>query len=447
MKQQIGAWSYTPEEDTRRKGAKSRGTYRQSEYARTKPEGGFCFIPAMVIIGAWWAFRARFVTLGDLRVWLAFFEVVARRCGDRPNRSLNSVEHELIDLVDGSEAQVRTSIRRLERAGLLLRNRTTSRWYRLPEPPAADEQENLAATIRGVENHRRRAPVPRRVIRYLCRATRPVLWATVLGHVLRCLYYRNGQCAPDGRCKSSWVADVFEVDPRNVKAARRELVELGVLIMEPTDQRSMNRFGPRVRFNLEWNGVPACRRPPPPRPSFTAGSPPPKKDRELASRWEDQKPWPAAGVRERSPRWRVAPSDLDSPNGLGKLFEQLVACGACKAGEAARLNLFAAAARTRRVATRNPAGFLAALVRWKHWDFASHADEEAGRAWLIELRKQRYALGQVSEPQTSRDVSRPQSREPVRAANMLQAVLSSTTASARFIAPSSRAETEAAIRK
>lgn len=426
MEQQISARSYTLAENTRRNSRKVRGTFRESEYARTKPDGGFCFIPAMAIIAAWWAFRARFVTLVDLRVWLAFFEVVARRCGDRPNRSLKSVEHELIDLVDGSETQVRTSIRRLQRAGLLLPDRTTSRWYRLPEPPAAEEQQCLAAAIRGVENHRRQAPVPRRVIRYLCRATRPVLWATVLGHVLRCLYYRNGQCAPDGRCKASWVADVFKVDSRNVKAARRELVGLGLLIIEPTDQCSMNRWGPRVRVNLEWNGVSTRRRPPPLRADFTRKLPPPNKYRELASRMENQKPCAAAGARSRILGWRIVPSDLDSAGSLSVLFDRLVVSGACKAGEAARLSLFAAAARTRRVATRNPAGFLATLIRNKHWHFASHADEEVGRVWMRSLRQTSWLPAGIrdtpntGQPPTARS---PKPNEPSTAAEILTRLL------------------------
>lgn len=368
----------------------ARGTYRTSSYARTKPDGGFCFIPAMALIAMWWAYKARILGLVEVRVWLAFFEVVARRCVDQSNRFPDSVEHELATLVEVSETQVRTAIRRLLRSGFLLPVRTLSRWHAIPRTLVRDDGDTLDAAISRVENHRRLAPVPRRLLRLLTQTGRPVLWATVLGHLLRCLYYRNGMCAPDGRCKSSWIADTFEVDARNVKAARRELVELGVLIMEPTDQRSMNRWGPRVRFNLEWSGRAIERRSPPRRDEKHRRSPPPYKNRELASRMEDQKPPRVPiGVQSRNARWRVSKLDLESAASLNGLFARLVVAGACEPSESARLNFFAAAARTRRLARSNPPGFLAALVRSRRWSFATSADEDVGRAWLRQLLERR----------------------------------------------------------
>lgn len=376
--------------NTIRSRGKARGTYRKSSYARTKPDGGFCFIPAMALIAMWWAYKARILGLVEVRVWLAFFEVVVRRCVDRPNRFPNSVEHELATLVGVSEAQVRTAMRRLLRSGFLLPVRTLSRWHTVPQSLIREDGDGLNEAIRGVENHRRLVPVPRRLLRFLTRTTRPVLWATALGHLLRCLYYRNGECAPDGRCKASWIAERFEVDVRNVKAARRELVELGVLIMEPTDQLSMNRWGPRVRFNLEWKGAMTERRPPPPNDEKGHGSPPPYKNRELASRMGNQKPPRVPiGVQSRNARWRVSKLDLESAASLNGLFARLVVAGACEPSESARLNFFAAAARTRRLAWSNPPGFLAALVRNRRWSFATSADEDVGRAWLRQLLEKR----------------------------------------------------------
>lgn len=46
-----------------------------------KPAGGFVLVPAWAFIAAWWACRTGDLCPLDLRVWLASFEAVARRCG------------------------------------------------------------------------------------------------------------------------------------------------------------------------------------------------------------------------------------------------------------------------------------------------------------------------------------------------------------------------------
>lgn len=414
----------------RRRGA-FRGTRRISEHARKKPEGGFCFIPATALIATWWAYKRGIVGLVDVRVWLAAYEAVARRCGVRGRRRLQFVEHEIAALVGVPETRVRPSLRRLRRAGVLHWSETAVRFSDGAARLSEEQRSDLRSTVERVRNHRRKVPVPRRLLRILCRATRPVLIATALGHALRCLYYRDGACCPDGRCKASWIADVFEVDARNVKAARRNLRAMGVLVMEPTDQRSMNRWGPRVRFDLAWWNRPMQATQSPPRSQEKSRrSPPPRIDRELASRLENQKPALAASWDRWLPgTWRITDEDLAGPGDLGKLFDRLVGLGVCRAGEASRLNLFASAARARRLADRNPAGFLAALIRGQRWHFASHADEETGRAWLVELRNQRHAPQASTRSHAVRDSSRPRFDKPIRAADVLQDVLSSAAGS------------------
>ena len=48
-----------------------------------KPEGGFVLVQAWALVAAWQAVRAAILRPVDLRVWLATFEAVARRCGAR----------------------------------------------------------------------------------------------------------------------------------------------------------------------------------------------------------------------------------------------------------------------------------------------------------------------------------------------------------------------------
>ncbi|MCC6359281.1 MAG: hypothetical protein IT450_11105 [Phycisphaerales bacterium] len=362
-----------------------RGTRRKSAFARVKPEGGFCFVPALALIAAWWAYKRSIVKLADLRVWLAIFEVVARRCGDHPRRFPPGVEHELAELTGLSIEVVRSALRRLERTGLVRRHRTVFEPVLELSRLSLDEQEDFRRTLGKVVNHRRRVPVPRRLLRFLCVTSRQVLLATTLEHLLRCMYYRNRQCAPDGRCKASWVADVMEVDLRNVKAARRELVELGVLLLEPTHQRHLNRWGALIRFNLAWS-APALRPSPPPRGRRRTKSPPPYTDRKLALRMENQEPGCAAlGVGGRR-AWHVEPQELTAPVRLQRLFERSTALGLVRSSEAARLAFFATAARAVRVSTRNAAGLFATLVRNGRWEYATSADEDQGRRWILQLR-------------------------------------------------------------
>lgn len=107
-----------------------------------------------------------------------------------------------------------------------------------------------------IENNKRKVPVPRRVVRLLAHGAGRVVTATVLGHLLRCLYYRNGECKPLGNCKASWVADVFGVNASNVKAARKHLIEIGLFVLvEMPEEWHRNRWGARIGVNLQWRGA------------------------------------------------------------------------------------------------------------------------------------------------------------------------------------------------
>src|SRR5919108_295878 len=75
---------------------------------------------------------------------------------------------------------------------------------------------------------------PRRTLRFLARCRRRVLIATMLGHLLRCLYFRQGQCVGSGFCAASWIATVFGVSLRNVKLARQHLAACGWLTLVET---------------------------------------------------------------------------------------------------------------------------------------------------------------------------------------------------------------------
>jgi len=397
---------------------------QESEHARRKPDGGFCFIPAMALLRAWWAYQRKIIRLYDLRVWFACFEAVARRCIVGPNRFFRYTMEEIHLLVGGSDcANIQTAVRRLSNAGLLDWSERQIRFPVVPREVGDDSHGEWERMVGLVVNHRRKVPVPRRTLRFLAGLSRPVAIATVLGHLLRCLYYRSGLCEPCGRCKASWIADVFGVDVRNVKAARLHLSEIGWLVVQESHQTAMNRWGAAVIIQLDWSlgRSPPSGKPPPPPADSPAGSPPPRKDRELSSRTDHTKPASAArtGARALPPPslHHVRVEDLGDPRRLEVLFDEARRRRVVPAGEAARLRFHAAGAHAVRLGVRNPAGLFATIVRQGLWSFLSAVDEDQARRRLANVSRN-------SRPDRFRKAERSASgAAPTPARTILAAVL------------------------
>lgn len=342
------------------------------------------FVSATGLIAAWWAYKRRFIEFRDLRVWLACHELVAKRCSMETGRVPRFSPAELLRLVDcPAEEHVRASIRRLSKAGLLGWSVTKLRFVQSTAEVTVGAAEDLQATLKRVTNNRRRVPVPRRFLMHLCGTKSPVALATALGHLLRCSYYRALECRSRGLCKASWIAETFEVDERNVKAARGELVRLGILIREPTPQRVMNRFGAAVIVNLVWEGA-RCERPPL-RVQSTTQSPPPRETGNSLSRVENQKPGVPNldGVRIRT---RGAPTfkhvelvDLKEPDRLMFLARCWAKSRRRAMSASDEIRVFAAAKHALRVGKKNPCGLFATMLRSEQWGYITLGDEDAGR--------------------------------------------------------------------
>jgi hypothetical protein len=359
---------------------------------RPKPDGGYVLIPAMHLLAAYTAHRAKIIRLVDLRIWLACHELVARRCGVQKGAPVRYTTRELAAILKTPHAsRVSAGVKRLVRAGLLSWSASKvgfPEWNGAGIPDALSQLRGAASLV---ANHRRRVPVPRRLIVWLAREGTGAMIATAFGHLLRCLYFRGGACAPTGMCKASWVAEVFHVHPRTVKTARRALVENGWLRPMATPQWVRNRWGQRFIVNLEWSATPAGERAaktPPPRGRPTPCSPPPESHRELSSRrLKHQEPRPrgrtGACARPRTlapPTIRhVVAEDLRSPERLDALFAQAHREGLVSASEGDRQRVFAAAGRALRVGATNPAGLFVWLVRERRWDYLCVADEEHAR--------------------------------------------------------------------
>src|SRR5262245_49516482 len=219
------------------------------EKAFSKPTGGFQFISVVQICLVWWAYRQGLIQLKDMSVWFAAHELLARRCQLKSGQKAVYTYEELQQLV-GRERGVGGSLRRLQAQGLLSWEVGTITFpSRLP---SGQEWSGLDLMLAQISNCHRRVPIPRRLLRFIAAGCGRVTLATILGHLFRCLYYRDGQCKADGFCKASWIADVFGVSLRNVKAARQDLERIGLLERTEVPHWLRNRYGQKITINLLW---------------------------------------------------------------------------------------------------------------------------------------------------------------------------------------------------
>jgi hypothetical protein len=249
--------------------------------------------------------------------------------------------------------------------------------------------------LSAVANHRRTLPIPRHTVLLLARTRRPVVLATVLGHLFRGMYYRSRECVSWGTCKASWIAETFGVDVRNVKAARGELERSGWLRQLDSHHWHRQRYGGSFVIPLAWAGS-SSRRPrvsSPPIDSSASKSPPPESYRNLPSGIKNQKRKRArvAGVqeqktkREGEPRLQhVVPADLADPQRTAELFRQALQSGLVNDDALSRLQFFAAAERAKRLGS-NPGGFFVTILKNRLWRNIANCDEERARSELARM--------------------------------------------------------------
>jgi hypothetical protein len=394
-----------------------------------KPRGGFIFLTVQQLCLLWWAYRARLIQLRDFRVWFAAQEMTARRCqldaGQVPAYTPGEL-HRLVGGVGGEH--LRASLRRLETTGLLTWTSTTLTFATSPtDLRGVHDLADFHTMYHAIPNHYRRVPVPRQAIRLIAGGCRATVIATMLGHLLRCLYYRDHRCVSGGWCKASWIAEVFRIDLRNVKAARKHLVALGWLEILDTPPALCNRWGHYTRIHLSWTHAtmeqaaqddartPASVSPPPPAFSTTESPPPTKEYREPLQEIKHQKPaphadlapalpprphtapgfgGPSAGIKKQaqadttkttpipSTLRHIVPDDLQDTARLLALFEQAQMQGLIGNSESERLTFLGLAEHAKVVGSSNPCGLFAELVRRQCWHFVTDSDEDAAHQRL-----------------------------------------------------------------
>ena len=381
-----------------------------------KPHGGFLFITALQPCLIWWAYRDHYIQLRDVRTWFGAWEVQARRCLMKPGQEAHYTVDEFGRLLGQhvGPVQVRASLRRLEVVGLLHWSSAELTFPRAIDALTVTPSTRLTSMLEAIAMPHRRIPVPRRLVRFLAGARRRCLIATILGHLVRCLYYTHGTCTAKGCCKAAWIAEVFGGHVSTIKAARQYLIGLGWLLPLETSQRVKNRYGQWVQVNLAWDphAMPAvipCGPSPqvlpsppmgdaipttPTRPPEELSTTPPRPPcREIpaeplrVSQPQNPDPHDTAGVSPptatKAPTLHhIIPEDLQETGRLLDLFAQAQVQGSIGGSEADRLTFVATAEHARLVGSTNPCGLLAQLIRRRLWHFVTQDDEEAARTRL-----------------------------------------------------------------
>jgi hypothetical protein len=361
------------------------------DYLRArKPFGGFFFVTVTQLSMVWWAYRRGHIQLKDLRVWFGALELVARRCGLKDDREACYGIKELRTLVAGRGGE-EASIRRLEAVRLLSWSETDISFATEVSEMRVSDVSSLHEMLSRIQNNRRKVPVPRQVVRFIASPSKRCVIATLLGHLMRCLYYRAGECVSGGFCKASWVAEVFTVDLRNVKASRKFLSEtLGLLDYVPLPQSLCNRYGQKVIINLAWNGAAVDKSHhersglPPLKAQTDTGLPPLEEHTKPLREPKHQKPaagGTSTGVLEipkaEQPTLRhIVPDDLTDTARLLVLFDEAQAQGLIGGSESEQLTFVATAERARLRAVINAPGLFAELVRRRLWHFVTQDDED-----------------------------------------------------------------------
>lgn len=365
-----------------------------------KPDGGYVFIKPWELLASWHLYRSGDLRPLDLRVWYACRELKSRRCTIAHPQKPRFTVQEICGLLrrghsENQGAAVRASIRRLVKHGLVEWNERNISFAASPDELSGKGLSHFWEAFQKVINRRRRIPVPRRIVRLIAGGASRSLVGTIAGHLLTCLYSRDMGCKANGRCKASWIADVFHLSLRAVKGARAHLVDMGWLIELDAPQWQLNRWGKALAINLKWGssigeGM-AASKIAPPGPQIAPVSAPLESNKELPTGNKNQitrATGPSGSFRlkgGKAPRLsNIQTEDLKDASRLMALFAQANEAGVLSAAEANKVRFFAAAEHALAVGTSNPPGLFAWIVRGARWSFLAQRDEDVGNRRLKE---------------------------------------------------------------
>ena len=414
---------------------KKRPNRKVGEWREQKAEGCYRPITVWQLVMSWWAFKEGHINALDLRTYFACHElderraafVAARRAnkeGARKDWKPEFTWQEIRTLTGGGgggESAVRCSLRRLEAVGLLQARKSSIRFATSPDELTVENLETLFEMFRAITNRSRRIHVPRRLVRELAAGFSKAVTATVIAHLINCVYFHRSENAyrVDGRVKASWLASVFGVSERAVVDARHKLEELGFLsIVRGENQQLLNRFGLRVVIHIDWvRGQAVDDRIADPQADSEHRIADPISNRSLFVPQSTNNSTPAepgpsqAGVSRKQGEGKAAPprladivpADFIDVHRQQTLHAEAVKRGLARDGEPGFLD-FAALLERARAHGKKPCALAAHLVWNKRYDYITQADEDAAR---VRVKEQLYGVTSKREPERERPSKRP----------------------------------------
>lgn len=397
-------------------------------------QDGYKLIPATQLLSGIAALNRREISFRAFRVYFGCLELqsvreAARRSSpQRAKKSFARYREEELERLIGFKS-VGKELRRLRRAGLV---RFTENAI---EIASSSGPANELLPRLGSRGGKRFVPIPRRVLRFLAKCSRPALAKSIVAYCLRGLSLeRSGIVRGVGTAKISWISTLCQISERAARAARAELIAIGWITKDTGSvQRKLNRDGAYFTIDTSWRRASreiaplrekseAVFAPPPRRPEtpsdlknqklakcdpsgFRGTKFPEGEGRQVAISGSGSQNRPAvqgkmrrgessirnsAGTRPAPPRLsNVVPEDLRDSSRLQSLLSQAIRCGRISSGENQRLQFFAAAEHSRSVGSRNPCGLFSAIVGRGLWHVIAHQDEERARERLRNLRENR----------------------------------------------------------
>lgn len=388
-------------------------------------ESGYKTITPVQLCNGLSALAAGTIGFRAFRVYVACFAIVAareaadraRKAGGRRGGVMRRYRiEELQRLVgEGSGRKVRGDLARLGRAGLLAFRETEIRIAETPLPSAEDILEVAA----GARSSTRPIPVPRSVLRFLARCTKPALAKAVVAYLIRGLSIdrRTGEIRSRGSVKLSWIEAAAGISERAARYARAELVHLGWIGRDRGSlQRKLNRDGAYFQIDLAW------RCPPRGAPARADGGrsageegisgtaprtgiaprgaedvrrfAPPRERPETpnGSKYQRTRGADPAGVFSKPSEGRptlrsIRREDLGSCSRMEELYWQAVGKGIIGHSDSAALNWLAAAIRANGVRDGDPVRIFVGIVRRRLWSHITQVQEERARQALAQFRE------------------------------------------------------------
>jgi hypothetical protein len=346
-------------------------------------QDGYKLISAEQLVAALDALNERQITFRAFKAFMGCFELLAIReaaersnAGERKQPQRRFLRSELSHLVGAKvEDRLGRELSSLRAAGLVTFTES-----------GIDTKRGDARSIGllGSRGGKRLIPVPRQVLKFLARCTRPAVAKTVVAYLLRGLTLeRSGRIRSAGTVKISWICRLCRVSERAARAARAELIRLGWITKDTGSfQRKLNRDGAYFVINPAWRRT-AKRAPL--HPEKCMGSAPPIEKPETPYGSKNQKPAlrPKTGVckandgevLERPTLRNIRLEDLRRLSRLKVLYAQATAAKWLAQSEANLRNFVAAAARATRV-DGDAVRVFVGIVRRGLWHHLTSADED-----------------------------------------------------------------------